>query len=80
MTSYQSVLTAASQLAVDERLQLIDALAATVPDDQPPRLSEVWLKEIDRRSREIDSGTVVTENWADIRARLFAKHGVSGDR
>ena len=36
------------------------------------------LAEIDRRSNEIDSGAVATEDWADIRARLFVKHGIDG--
>lgn len=53
-------------------------LASLVPDDQPPQLSDAWLSEIDRRSSEIDSGSVATEDWADIRARLFTKHGVDG--
>lgn len=76
MSNYESILLAASQLPVGDRLRLIDELASSVPDDQPPRLSDAWLREIDRRSNEIDSGEVVTEDWADIRARLFAKHGV----
>ena len=76
MSSFDSILSAAFQLPLGERLRLIDELASSVPDDQPPRLSEAWLGEIDRRSREIDSGLVTTEPWADIRARLFAKHGV----
>ena len=78
MASFESVLSAAFQLPVDERLRLIDELASSVPDDQPPQLSEAWLREIDRRSAEIDSGAVATEEWADIRARLFTKHGVEG--
>ena len=78
MSDYETVLSAASQLPVGDRLRLIDELASSVPDDQPPQLSAAWLQEIDRRSDEIDSGSVVTENWADIRARLFAKHGVDG--
>ncbi|HIF32894.1 MAG TPA: hypothetical protein EYQ75_14705 [Planctomycetaceae bacterium] len=78
MSNYESVLSAAAQLPVDDRLRLIDELASSMPDDQPPQLSDAWLREIDRRSNEIDSGAVVTEDWADIRARLFAKHGVDG--
>ena len=78
MSNYESVLSAASQLPVDDRLRLIDELASSVPDDQPPKLSDEWRREIDRRSNEIDSGAVVTEAWVDIRARLFAKHGVDG--
>jgi putative addiction module component (TIGR02574 family) len=78
MTDYQSVLTAASQLPVADRLRLIDDLAASVPDDQPPTLSEDWLREIDRRSSEIESGAVQTEPWDVVRSRLFEKHGIDG--
>jgi putative addiction module component (TIGR02574 family) len=78
MSNYEFIFAAASQLPVGDRLRLIDDLASSVPDDQPPRLSNAWLCEIDRRSKEIDSGTVVTEDWADIRARLFSQHGVDG--
>lgn len=76
MNSCESVLSAASQLPVGDRLRLIDELASSVPDDQPPHLSDAWLREIEQRSGEIDSGAVATEHWADIRARLFSKHGV----
>lgn len=76
MTNYESILSAASELPIGDRLRLIDELASSVPDDQPPQLSDTWLREINRRSKEIDSGTVVTEDWAAIRSRLFTKHGV----
>ena len=78
MSNYESILSAAHQLSVSDRLRLIDELASSVPDDQPPQLSGAWLREIDRRSNEVDSGAVVTEDWADIRARLFTRHGVDG--
>jgi|GEM_PF-1556402 putative addiction module component (TIGR02574 family) len=77
MPDYQTVLSDASKLAVEERLRLIDELASSVPDDQPPHLSQEWLDDINRRSDELDAGTVTTESWSTIRARLFAKHGVS---
>ena len=76
MPEYESVLSAAAELSVDDRLRLIDDLAASVPDDRPPQLSEVWLSEIERRSAEIDSGKVTTEPWSEIRERLFRKHGI----
>lgn len=78
MTEYQHVLDNASQLPVDDRIRLIDALASSVPDDHPPSLSPEWLAEICRRSDEIESGAVETESWQDIRQRLFKKHGVDG--
>ncbi len=76
MSDYESVALAAVQLPIGERLRLIDELASSMPDDQPPHLSDTWLREIDRRSSEIDSGAVATEDWAVIRERLFTRHGV----
>ena len=51
-----------------ERIQLIDALWDTVPDDALPPLSKEWLAEIQRRSAEFDSGTVRTVPWEESRA------------
>lgn len=78
MLDFDAIVSEASQLPVADRLRLIDRLSASVPDDQPPTLSEMWLTEIDRRSNEIDSGSVATEPWESIRSRLFEKHGVDG--
>ena len=76
MLDFDAIVSEASQLTVAERLRLIDQLAVSVPDDQAPSLSEQWLAEIDRRSKEIDSGAVATEPWDSIRNRLFHKHVV----
>jgi putative addiction module component (TIGR02574 family) len=76
MSQFESVLSAASQLPVAERLQLIDALAATVPDDCPPTLSPEWLAEIRRRSAEIDAGAVKTIPWEQVRSEIFKKVGL----
>jgi len=52
MSSYELVLSAASQLLVGDRLRLIegtspiDDMASSVPDDQPPPLSDAWLGEV----------------------------------
>jgi putative addiction module component (TIGR02574 family) len=78
MLDLDTIASEAVQLPVADRLQLIDRLAASVPDDQPPTLSEEWIAEIERRSREIDRGEVTTESWDSIRARLFHKYGVEG--
>lgn len=76
MPDFHTVLMDASQLPVDDRLKLIEALASSVPDDRPPSLSQDWLAEVQRRSEELDSGIVTTENWSSIRDRLFAKFGI----
>ncbi len=78
MPDYDAIISEASQLTVPERLRLIDQLAASVPDDQPPSLTDLWFTEVDRRSNEIDNGTVATESWESIRDRLFGKYGVEG--
>ena len=76
MSDYISVKSAAAELSVADRLRLIDELASSVPDDQPPTLSSEWLEEIGRRSKEIDSGAVATESWPEVRNRLRHRVGL----
>jgi putative addiction module component (TIGR02574 family) len=76
MADYHDILASASQLSVDERLRLIDDLASSMPDDRPSNLPPEWMAEICRRSEAVDSGSVQTESWSDIRDRLLAKHGI----
>lgn len=73
VSEFDSVLSAASPLPVAERLRLIDELAATVPDDQPPSLSASWLAEIERRWTELESGAVAAVPWETVRENLFQK-------
>jgi len=72
MPDYQTVFTEAIQLPVADRLRLIDELASTVPDDQPPQLSPEWLDEINRRAAELDSGAVKPDSWEEVHKRLLA--------
>lgn len=76
MPSFEALFAEASQLPVDQRLRLIEALSESVSEDSTLLHSEEWRTEIDRRSREMDAGNVVTEDWSAIRDRLFKKHGV----
>ena len=76
MTDYDSIFATASNMPVVDRLRLIDELAAGVPDDQPPMLSNAWLEEIAQRSAEIDAGTVATQPWPEVRKQLFSQAGV----
>ena len=80
MSDYQSVLTAASDLPVEDKLRLIDALASSVPDDQPPSLSDEWIAEINRRSDQIDRGEVSTVPWEDVRQDLQRRLELDGSR
>ena len=63
MSDYDSLLANASQLPLDARIQLIEALWDTVPDDSPPTLSDEWVAEIERRSAEYDAGSVQPIPW-----------------
>jgi putative addiction module component (TIGR02574 family) len=78
MPDYATLLAAASQLSVDDRLRLIDDLAATVPDDQPPTLSAEWLEEIERRSAEIDAGAPTDDGEVVLRD-LFRRVGLDSE-
>jgi putative addiction module component (TIGR02574 family) len=42
-------------------------------DPKPtPAVKAAWSREIERRVREIDEGTVDLLDWEDVRAELFA--------
>jgi putative addiction module component (TIGR02574 family) len=68
MFDFDTLLSDASQLPVDARIQLIDALWETIPEDAAPPLSKEWLEEIRVRSAEFDAGTVQPIPWEHIRA------------
>ena len=68
MSDYDSLLSDASQLPLDARIQLIEALWETVPEDAARQLSDEWLAEIERRSAEYDAGYVQPIPWEGIRA------------
>jgi putative addiction module component (TIGR02574 family) len=68
MSDYNTLLADASQLPLDVRVQLIEALWDTLPDDAMPPLSNEWLAEIQRRSAEYDAGTVQPTPWEQIRS------------
>jgi len=68
MPDYDTVLADASRLPVVDRIQLIEALWDTVPDEAAPPLSEEWLAEIQSRSAELDAGTAKTVPWEQVRA------------
>jgi putative addiction module component (TIGR02574 family) len=68
MSDYDTLLSDASQLPLDTRIQLIEALWDTVPEDALPPLSDEWLAEINKRSAEYDAGLVQPIPWEQIRA------------
>lgn len=69
---FDQVFQAAMALPEAERANLVDSLIATLNSDNPP-LSEEWMREIRRRSAEIDAGTVELIPWDVVRDRVRAK-------
>lgn len=75
MLDYAELFSAASQLPIDQRMQLIDDLTETLPQ-HPSGLSPEWIEEINRRSAEIDAGTAELVDWEVVRADLFKRVGL----
>lgn len=79
MSDIQSILLSAQQLSVGERLALIDALWETVPSTALPPLSDEWRTEIQRRTAELDAGTIATIPWEQVRDEAFRRNGIDAD-
>ncbi len=77
MSDVQSILADASRLPVVDRIQLIEALWDTVPEDALPPLTDEWLAEIQRRSAEFDSGAVKSVPWEQVRADAMRRAGLT---
>lgn len=73
MPNFDSLLADASRLPLDARIQLIEALWDTVPEEAMPPLSSEWLAEIERRSSEFDEGKVETIPWEQVRAQALGR-------
>jgi putative addiction module component (TIGR02574 family) len=65
----KQLLDAALALSDDERLEFVEALAASLhPEDRPP-FDESWREVIERRSAELRSGRVVPIPWNQVRSQ-----------
>ncbi len=76
MSDFDALLAGASQLPLDARIQLIEALWNTVPNDSLPPLSAEWVAEIQRRSSEFDAGLVQPIPWEQVRADAMRRAGL----
>jgi len=77
-TSFDEVLRAATGLPEPDRVHLIESLMATLGSETAAPLDDVWLAEIDRRSREFDAGEVELIPWSEVKQHArqrLQKHG-----
>jgi len=60
-------------LALDasDRTELVGLLIDSLDPETEQGVEAAWLQEIDRRARELDSGTVQTIPWEIARERLL---------
>lgn len=72
-SSFETVLSAASQLSHPDQLRLIDALWDTLPDDAEIPLSDAWAREVERRVAELDQGMAKTIPWSEVRDAALAR-------
>ncbi len=73
MRTIDSLLADAAQLPVADRLELIDALWDTLPEEALPPLSEEWMAEIRQRSDELDAGTAKSVPWEVVQSEALAR-------
>ena len=75
-TNAEQLLNAALALPDEERLEMAEALAASLqPTDRPP-FDEAWRAVIQRRGAELRNGDVTPLPWEEVKRR--AREGASG--
>ena len=71
----EEVLKVALSLPDDERVELVEALIASLqPADQPP-FDESWREIIQQRSAELRSGAVTPVPWLEVKRQAREKAG-----
>lgn len=73
MATLDALLTDATQLPLAERIELIEALWETVPEEALPPLSDEWMAEIERRSTEFKAGISKTTPWETVHAEALER-------
>ena len=68
---FKNVLRDAVELSETERATLAGLLIESLEGEPEGDVQEAWSAEIERRVLELDSGTVETIPWEDVRQRLL---------
>jgi putative addiction module component (TIGR02574 family) len=70
MATQTEILSQALALSAEERAALADSLLESLDTDVDEDAPEQWRIETRKRMAELDSGSVETVAWDDVRARL----------
>jgi putative addiction module component (TIGR02574 family) len=74
-SNLDQVVTAALALPNGDRVELVEAILASLqPEDRPP-FDESWRPVIERRSQELQSGRAVGIPWSDVKERSRGQMG-----
>ena len=63
----------AMKLGPEERATLMRLLIESVDAESEDGVEDAWRVEIERRMAELDSGTVQTIPWEELRAQLYRR-------
>jgi putative addiction module component (TIGR02574 family) len=69
----RKVFREAFELPENERATLAGLLIESIEDPPDPEVEDLWAIEAERRWREIESGSVQTIPWEEVRAKLFRR-------
>jgi putative addiction module component (TIGR02574 family) len=61
----------AMSLSDEERVELVGLLLETLEVGDERGVEAAWLKEIEKRVAELDSGAAKSIPWTQVRARVF---------
>ena len=70
----------AMRLDPEDRAALAGLLIESLDPESEEGVEEAWVAEVERRMAELDSGTVQTIPWEELRARLYGSSGGPGRR
>jgi putative addiction module component (TIGR02574 family) len=66
-TTTEQLLSVALALPEGDRLELVEALIASLQSEEKPPFDDSWREVVARRSAELRSGHVAPVRWADVR-------------
>ncbi len=70
MANRREILPELLKLPAQERARLATELVQSLDESEDPDAAAAWLEELDRRAREVVSGTAELEDWTKVRRRI----------
>lgn len=67
------LLSTALALPAQERARIAHELILSLDDGTDADAAKAWVAELEKRAREVRSGTVKTEDWTAVRSRLAGR-------